>query len=130
VSLDRPNIEPAPNTVAWIVTQRDLLRRALREEKFNRELAGALFPKIERSGTWRLLSDMNGRPFASFEAFCRSPNGMALDRKEIERRIGGLTPLDELLRAWERANEPERMGFLAGIATEERAAFIAQMCTS
>jgi hypothetical protein len=55
VNGDRPNVEPEPGTMAWIVTKRDVLRRALREEKFNRELADALFPKIEQSGAWRLV---------------------------------------------------------------------------
>jgi hypothetical protein len=116
MSLDRPNVEPEPGTVAWIVTERGMLRRALREEKFHRELAAVLYRKNEQSDAWRLLSDMNGRLFASFDAFCQSSNGLELEPAEIERRIGQeQTPLDALLRAWERASEPERMGFLASI---------------
>jgi hypothetical protein len=79
MSLDRHNVEPEPGTVAWIVTEHGMLRRALREEKFNRELAAVLYRKIEQSDAGRLLSDMNGRLFASFDAFCKSSNGLELE---------------------------------------------------
>jgi hypothetical protein len=79
--------EPEPGTVAWIVAKRAPLRRALREEKFNKELAQVLFQKIEQSGDWKLLSDMNGRPFRTFDAFCESSNGLDMPRREIERRL-------------------------------------------
>lgn len=80
-------IEPEPGTVAWIVTKRDQLRRALREERFNKELALALYQKIEQSGDWSLLRDMRGRPFRSFDAFCKNSNGLGLERKVIEGRL-------------------------------------------
>jgi hypothetical protein len=80
-------IEPTPGTVAWIVTERDLLRTALRQEQFNRDLAQKLFRKIEASGAWRLLHDMSGKPFTNFEAFCESSNGLGFKRQEIERRL-------------------------------------------
>jgi hypothetical protein len=80
-------VEPEPGTVAWVVAKRDMLRTALREEKFNKELAQTLFQRIEQSGAWRLLSDMHGRSFSSFDAFCESSNGLGFKRQEIERRL-------------------------------------------
>jgi hypothetical protein len=44
-------------------------------------------PDIHAITLGQHLRDLKGRPFRSFEEFCASPNGLGLERKEVERRL-------------------------------------------
>jgi hypothetical protein len=79
--------DPEPGTVAWIVTKRDQLRRALADERFNVELGRALYQQIEESDAWKLLRNIQGKPFRSFDQFCADANGVGMARGRIEERL-------------------------------------------
>lgn len=84
-----PNQRPEPprGTVAWIVLKRAELRSALQDVRLHHDIANGLYQKIRKSDAWRLLEDMKGRPFRSFEAFCRDANGIGMPCEVIEKTL-------------------------------------------
>lgn len=76
-----------PGSRPWIITQRSLMVACLSDIRNNRMVGRAVFEKIKQHGGWEHLEDLRKRPFHSFEAFCRSANGLGLEPAEIERRL-------------------------------------------
>lgn len=87
VDVDYSGLHSEPGSREWIITRRSLLLSCLSDIKNNRATGQAVYEEIKRTGGWEHLTDLKGRPFQSFAHFCRSPNGLGLDRTEIERRL-------------------------------------------
>jgi hypothetical protein len=87
LEVDYTGTHAEPGSRAWIITSRSLLVSCLSDIRNNRTTGETVFAEIKQYGGWQHLQDLNGKPFRSFEEFCRSPNGLSLERTEIERRL-------------------------------------------
>src|SRR4051812_47904294 len=87
LDVDYTGTHAEPGSRAWIITCRSLLVSCLSDIRNNRTTGATVFAEIEQYGGWQHLEGLDGRPFRSFEEFCRSPNGLRLERTEIERRL-------------------------------------------
>jgi hypothetical protein len=87
LDIDHSGLHSEPGSREWIITRRSLLVACLSDIKNNRSTGQAVFAEIQQRGGWEHLRDLKGRPFRSFTEFCRSPNGLNLEREEIERRL-------------------------------------------
>ena len=87
LDIDHTGLHAEAGSREWIITRRSLLVACLSDIKNNRTTGQTVFAEIQQHGGWQHLRDLKGRPFRSFEEFCASPNGLGLERKEIERRL-------------------------------------------
>ena len=87
LDIDHSGLHSEPGSREWIITRRSLLVACLSDIKNNRTTGRSVYDEIQQHGGWQHLRDLKGNPFQSFEQFCKSPNGLALGREEIERRL-------------------------------------------
>jgi hypothetical protein len=87
MDIDHSGLHSEPGSREWIITRRSLLVACLSDIKNNRATGQAVYEEIKQTGGWQHLTDLKGRPFRSFVQFCKNPNGLGLDRDEIERRL-------------------------------------------
>jgi hypothetical protein len=87
LDIDHSGLHSEPGSREWIITRRSLLVACLSDIKNNRTTGRAVFDEIQQHGGWEHLRDLKGKPFRSFAQFCKSPNGLGLDREEVERRL-------------------------------------------
>jgi len=87
LEVNYAGLHSEPGSREWIITRRSLLVACLSDIKNNRTAGQSVYDEIKRIGGWQHLEDLTGRPFRSFEEFCASPNGLGIERPEIERRL-------------------------------------------
>jgi hypothetical protein len=87
LDVDHSGLHSEPGSREWIITRRSLLVACLSDIKNNRTTGRAVYDEIEQHGGWQHLRDLKGKPFRSFDQFCKNPNGLGLERDEIERRL-------------------------------------------
>lgn len=112
LEVDYSGLQSEPGSREWIITRRSLLVACLSDIKNNRTAGQSVYDEIRRVGGWQHLDDLGGRPFRSFEQFCASPNGLGIEKQEIERRLTAqeLAASDDVLPAMTHAEAGAKGG--------------------
>jgi hypothetical protein len=83
------DLDATPGTRPWAIAVRRLAHNALLDERSKAKHLGNLLALIREHKGFSVLTDGQGEPFVSFEAFCQTPRpfGLGYEAQVIERII-------------------------------------------
>jgi hypothetical protein len=84
VAEERGDIHAEPGTHAWAVAVRDQINLAIKDTSSRATFIKSLVELLKQHQGYKSLTGKDGKPFASFEAFCLAPSPYGLGHRPEE----------------------------------------------